>query len=164
MTRAAHAAVAFLAKESEEPPKAGPLAAAWVPSEAERHRFAQMLETVESPMSVLEHAASGTLVPDQMRALQAVYPQLAAQVREMAMEKLTEPPKSIPYRARLMLSMITGLDVDGTMGAGIALNQQAIASAYAKPGNMSQSDPNPSKLTLGQRTATQEQKRESVNG
>ena len=160
MTKTAHAAVAYLAKASEEPPKAGPMSRAWVPSEAERYEFAQKLESVERPMSVLKHAAAGTLTPARWEAVQTVYPLLARQIRDMAMERLADPPKDVPYRARLMLGMITGIDVDGSMGPAIALNQQAIDAANSKESSMSPDDAKKRDLTLGARTATPNQRRE----
>lgn len=164
MTRTAHAAVTYLAKASEEPPKAGPLARSWVPTQAEQHDFAMKLEVVERPMSVLRHAAAGTLVPAQWEAVQTVYPLLARQIQDLAMERLADPPKDVPYRARLMLGMITGIDVDGTMGAAVALNQQAIGAKESKQPSMSREDSKESALTLGDRTATRSQKREMDNG
>jgi hypothetical protein len=131
-----------------------------VATEAEQHEFAQKLEAVERPMSVLKHAASGTLVPAQWEAVQAVYPLLARQIQDMAMERLADPPKDVPYRARLMLSMITGIDVDGSMGAAVALNQQAIASAESKRSTMGPPDAKQRDLTLASRAATPGQRRE----
>ncbi len=154
MTKTVHAAVSYLAKESQEPQKAGPLAKSWVASSAETHEFAQKLEVVERPLAVLEHAAAGTLVPAQMDAVRAVYPLLARQIEDMAMERLTDPPKDVPYRSRLMLSMITGIDVDGSMGPAIALNQAAINSAVGKPSERPPTGGGGTKsTTLGKRMA-----------
>lgn len=160
MTKTANAAVQYLAKESQEPPKPGPLAMGWHNTEAEQHEFSQKLQAVQEPLSVLSHAAAGTLVPAQWEAVQTVYPLLARQIQDMAMERLAAPPKDVPYRSRLMLTMITGIDVDGTFGQSIALNQAAIAAA----GSGSSDKPKPAdkdaKLTLGKRTATPSQERE----
>ncbi len=160
MTKTAHAAVSYLVQESQEPPKAGPLAREWTASSAEIHEFSQKLEAVERPMSVLEHAAAGTLVPAQWKAVQTVYPLLARQIEDMALERLTDKSKDVPYRARMMLSMITGIDVDGSMGQAIALNQDAIANARGKPSEQMPQGDKPNAFTLGARTATSSQRRE----
>lgn len=160
MTRTAHTAVDYLAKQSQEPPKAGPMAHTWTSTKAEQHEFSQRLEAVQEPMSVMRHAAAGTLVPAQWEAIQAVYPLLARQIQDMAMERLADPPKSVPYRARLMLSMITGLDVDGTMGAAVAMNQEAIGTSASKKDTIGPTDSNARDLTLGKMSATPGQKRE----
>lgn len=161
MTRTAAAAVAYLAKESRQPPKPGPLGYDWTAPEAEREEFAQKLEAVQEPLSVLKYAAAGTMVPEQWRAVQAVYPLLAAQIRDEALGRLVDPPKDVPYRARLMLDMLTGIDPDGTFGQGVALNQQTIASAA-----VSEKPTNPAKTEFGAgaRMATQSQRREMDNG
>lgn len=159
MTRTAHAAVQYLAQAAATPLKPGPMAPEWRPSEAEQHTFSQKLEAVQEPLSVLRHAAAGTLVPDQWTAVQTVYPLLARQIQDMATERMVSE-KSVPYRARMMLHLITGVDPDGSMGAAVALNQAAIASAGAKQPSMGASDSKQSKLTLGERSATPGQKRE----
>lgn len=164
LTRTAHTAVAFLTAEAQEPAKPGPLAADWVFPEADLHRFSQALETVQDPMSVLRHASAGTLTENQMRALNAVYPLLARQIADKALERLTESPKDVPYRARLMLQLLTGTDPDGTMGLAVAVNQATIQGASRKPsingqpGGTTSSGKSP--VSLAQRTATPSQKRE----
>ncbi len=163
VTKTANAAVQFLAQEAQQPPKAGPLAPDWVHSDAERHAFASVLETVQDPMSVLKHAAAGTLTEDQVRAFQTVYPTLARQVADKTLMKMAENPKAVPYRSRVMLSLLTGVDPDGTMSQeAIAANQAAIAAASSKPSNSmgttkaGKSDT----LTLANRTATPGQQHE----
>lgn len=164
VSRTAQTAVAYLTKEAQEPPKAGPLAPDWVHSDEELHHFAQALETVQDPMSVLRHAAAGTLTENQVNALNAVYPLLGRQIANKALEQMVAAPKGVPYRARLMLSMLTGTDPDGTMGLAVATNQAAIQSASQKPSNVGtpggSSSSGPSPVTLAQRTATSSQKRE----
>jgi hypothetical protein len=162
LARTAQAAVDYLAKAAEQPPKAGPLARDWVAPVAERWAFARKLEVVQDPKSVLRHAAAGTLTSDQMEALTAVYPLLARQIADKALQKLTESPQ-VPYRARLMVGMLTNTDPDGSMGL-VASNQLAIQSASKKPSNTMGPGAPPSSgkspLTLAQRTATGPQKSE----
>lgn len=163
ITKTAHSAVQFLANEATQPPKAGPLAPDWVHSEAEKHAFASMLQAVQDPMSVLHHAAAGTLTEDQMRAFTTVYPTLARQVADKTLMRMSESPKSVPYKSRVMLSLLTGVDPDGTMSQGaIAANQAAISTASrqsAKPSNQAGGKTD-GKLTLADRTAMPEQKRQ----
>lgn len=166
MTRSAYAAVQFLAQQSQEPPKAGPLAAAWVPTNAEIDAFSRVLETVEDPMSVLKHAGAGTLTEDQVHALNTVYPLLGRQIADQALELLTSNPKSVPYSSRLTFSMLTGIDVDGTLSPeAVARNQAAIRGTNSK----SNGAPQPpgerkTKLTLASRTALPNQQREMNDG
>ncbi len=159
----ANVAVQYLAKAAEVPPKPGPLAPDWVPTEAERNEFTQKLEVVEDPMSVMRHAAAGTLTDMQVEALKTVYPSLWQSMSEAALAKVAEGPKEVPYSARLMLSVLTGIDVDGSLSfEAIVSNQNAIrATKQKEPENAAPQSPGArSEMTLAGRMATPEQRRE----
>jgi hypothetical protein len=156
----AHRAVTYLASQIRKPVKAGPLAPEWVFPKTELFLFSKKLETVEEPLSVLEHAAAGTLTKPQIEALQAVYPTVYGQMRDTALERLTSNPKAVPYKARLMLSLLTGVDADGTMGA-VAKNQQVYAT---KSQEAPSSRSGQGKLTIAEDTATPTQRRELQRG
>lgn len=131
MTATASRAVQYLSKLSAQPPKAGPMASEWTPSKGELRALSVAAGVVNDPMSVLTHAKSGTLTSEQMDALRAVYPQLAQQIQERTLEALTGNSKKVPYGKRLMLSLLSGTDVDGSLSS-IPLNQAAIAQKNAK--------------------------------
>lgn len=162
MTASAQRAVQYLAKAAEEPPKAGPLAPDWVPNEEERYRFEQKLEAVQDPMSVFRHAAAGTLTEDQVEAFRAVYPTLAQQAADMALERIAENPKNVPYHSMVMLSLLTGVDMDGSMSPeAIQANQRAIHGTVEPPSGAPPSSGAPkSDMTLASRLATPGQRRE----
>lgn len=133
MHATAQRAVTYLAQQAEVPPKPGPLARDWTPTAAQRHSFTLKLEAVQAPMSILKRAAEGRLVPASLDAVRAVYPAFASQLADKALEQLASGEK-MPYRARLMLSMLTGVSADGTTTpAAIAANQMAIMKAAGKP-------------------------------
>lgn len=160
LTRTADTAVKFLASEIQAPPKAGPLASEWVPNNAEIHKFSQLLETVQDPLTVLDHAAAGTLTEDQVRALGAVYPRLGQQIADKVLEQMvSKKPSDVPYRARLMLTILTGIDVDGSLsGEAIARNQDAL-HATEQQGAPQTGGPK-SEQTLAKRMALPNQQRE----
>jgi hypothetical protein len=163
LTSQANVAVQYLAKAAERPLKPGPLARDWVPTETERHEFTQKLEAVQDPMSVLKHAAAGTLTQNQVDALKAVYPGLAKAVGEKAlMRAMAAKPGEVPYRARLMLSMLTGVDLDGsTSQAVLASNQLANRGNKQSQENAApQSSGARSEMTLASRMALPSQRRE----
>lgn len=164
MMAQAQRAVQYLAQAAAEPPKAGPLAAEWDAPEADRFAFAEKLEVVQQPLSVLDSAAAGTLTEEQMEALRAVYPGLAQQVADAALERLVESPKGVPYQARLMVSLLAGVDPDGTLSPeAIASNQTAIqASARREPAGQGApgSPQDAGNVSVAQRTATPQQRRE----
>lgn len=157
LTAVADRAVRYLATQAEVPPKPGPMAHEWIPTEAERHKFALKLEAIQEPMSILRHAAKGMLTRGQIEAVSAVYPQFMEQIRTKALEQMTSGEK-MPYQSRLMLSMLTGVDADGTTSPkAIAANQSAIAAASAKE---EQPQPSDTKLGVAGRAATTGQKNE----
>lgn len=157
MTRVASTAMQYLAAQAQTPPKAGPLAPDYVPSEAERYSFAKKLETVEEPMSVMRHAAAGTLTQEQVDALKAVYPSLYADISNRLLTKAVSV-KSMPYQQVLMVGLLTGTDLDGTTsGAAIASNQATIRANSQKPGQPGVAPPSShgsSKNSLAARTAS----------
>lgn len=133
MTATAQRAVQYLASQAETPAKPGPLAREWVPSATERHKFNLKLQAVQEPLSVLRSAARGSLVKAQLDAVRAVYPEYARHLEDKALERLASGEK-MPYSARLMLSMLTGISADGTTTPqAIAANQMAISQAGGKP-------------------------------
>lgn len=149
MTATAQRAVQYLAQAAEVPPKPGPMAREWTPTEAERHKFSLKLEAVQEPASVLRHAANGTLTRQQMDAIRAVYPAFAKDIETRALEQLTSG-EQMSYRARMMLTLMTGVDADGTMSPkAIAANQSALARATGKPSEQ-MAPPDKSKGKLGQ--------------
>lgn len=160
MTSVADRAVKYLATQAEVPPKPGPMAREWVPNETERHSFALKLEAVQEPMSILRHAANGTLTKLQIQAVGAVYPQFLRQIQDKALEQMASG-EAMPYRARMSLSLLTGIDADGTMSPkAIAANQAAIAAANKpNPPPEGPSD-GASTLDIAGRASTKSQKSE----
>lgn len=148
MARTAHTTVQYLAKHSEEPPKAGPLAPKWVHSQAEIHSFAQKLEAVQDPTSTLKHAAARTLTQEQVHAVATCYPSWYRATCDKMLEKAMTA--KMPYQSQLMVSLFTGVDLDGSM-ASLYRTQSAINAAkmQAKPteGEVGSKSP----ITLAQR-------------
>lgn len=158
----ANAAVQYLAKSAERPTPAGPLAPKWVSTQAQRHDFSVKLQAVEDPMSVLKHAAAGTLTKTQVEALKTVYPTLWKQISDHALDRALGQ-KNLPYRSKMMLSTLTGVDLDGTMSQqAISRNQQAIYATKqkAKAENAPPQSGARSEMNLASRMATPTQRRE----
>jgi len=168
LTARAAAAVKYLAQAAEVPPRAGPLAREWTPTQAERFTFAQKLEVVEDPMSVMRHAAAGTLTDTQLEALKTVYPSLYRSMSDAALEKVASDPKNVPYPARMMLSRLTGIDVDGTLSAAsIMANQTAIQKSRHNDEAQKQqaaASAGSSPMTLAQRMALPSQRGQLEEG
>lgn len=158
-------AVDFLAKAVQAPPPRGPLAPKWVPSEAEKAKFARLYHAVVDPESILQHAAAGTMTQDEVAALKAVYPALHSDIQNKMLHRLTSGA-SMPYRQKLMVSMLLGGSADGSSSPqSVAANQTAISQAKKKETGLSDTKggATPSKadkLTVANRTATPAVRRE----
>ena len=145
-------AVSFLAAKVPHHPPMGIAGAEWEPSQTEISTFTRYYEATENPAGVLKQAAAGTLTPEAVEAVQTVYPALYRHIQEAVVEKLASRHGAVPYQSRLMLSMLTGLDVDGSAtGPAIAANQAALV-ARRQEKQQQVKDPGPSTLTLGART------------
>lgn len=149
-------AVAFLASKLPVQGGAGPLAGKAAPSRSEISKFTRYYEAVQHPLSVLKQAAAGTLTPEAVEALQTVYPDIYEQVKATAIAKMAGR-SNIPYRQKLMLSMLVGQDLDGSM-ASAARNFALYASQPTGPMKPpGRGAPKDSKITLATRMLTPSQ-------
>lgn len=117
--------------------------------DAQKWTFNRYYEAVNQPTSILQHAAAGTLTPLDVEAVRAVYPELLTQMQTAALEKVTAHKGAVPYRSRLMLSMLLGADLDGTLSSKAI---QANQATYQRPSQKSGDDvaaPRPPSSTQG---------------
>lgn len=134
---AAARGVAFLASKVPTQ-KMTPLGKPREPSQQEAWQFSRYYDAVNKPTSILKHAAAGTLTPMDVEAVKAVHPELFAHMQAAALEKvMAHKGQPLPYRARLMLSMLLGQDLDGTMSRESLQANQAI---YGMPSQKSGED------------------------
>ena len=129
------------------------------PSRAELAAFSRRLDIADNPTRVLTHIAAGTLTPEHLETLSAIYPSLRDDMRAQLMERVAAEiagGRPIPYRTKLGLSMFLGSDLDSTTkSSAIAANQKAHASIQAQQqANEAAQNAAMSKLTLAARTAT----------
>jgi hypothetical protein len=127
--------VQYLAKVAQRPAQQGPLAPKWEPNEAEKSKFARAYHAVTDPESVLNHLAAGTATPEEVGALKEVWPALHSDLVNKTLTRLTDTKREVPYRQRLMLSMLLGASADGSSsGKAIAANQPSINAAAKTQG------------------------------
>ena len=171
LSATAYRAVQFLASKAATPPKGGPLAQKWHPSPSDVAKFGRYLEAVQDPASVMRHAAAGTLAPEHVEALQTVYPAYYAHLQGRILDRLTANPKAVPYRARVMLALLSGVDPDGTLSPASIQRAQAVFAAPSPRDSSQQASPGikPSttgaaKLSVANRTQTRSQATEAREG
>lgn len=151
-------AAAFLAQKTPPRPAQTLLGPKWRPTRAEQSSLERTFSVVDKPLTVLRLAREGTLTPAHVEALKAAWPSLYSHLQSRILQALVDRGDGgqLPYRSRMMLSMLMGQDIDGTMlGRAILANQAVFAQSHAPaapPG-----PENTDKLTLGARSATQGQ-------
>lgn len=116
-------AVNFL--QSKEPPKAGdvnklqPGLNSTAPSDLDKQKFILYSRTIRDPMSVLKDFRNGSVSPEQVETLKAVYPKLYDDIRQRVLTSvndMTQKGKEVPYRRRLELASLFGApDMDPTL-------------------------------------------------
>ena len=84
------------------------IAPQWSPSAAELDQFNRYREAVVSPASVLKNMAKGYIAPEQVEALQAVYPAMYADLQQKISERMMMLKKPLGYQQRLALAAVIG--------------------------------------------------------
>lgn len=150
--------VAFLQSKLPKPPNNGPLGPKWVPSQAEISKFNRYYEAVENPTSILKQAAAGVLTPEAVEAVRTVYPALYDQMKTAILDKITSHRGQVPSKSRLMLGLLLGQDVDGSLKPERILRSQAAFAASSARAAQTSRGPGSakadSKITLAERSRT----------
>jgi len=163
---AAARAVAFLASKAPATALRGLHAKGTRPSAFELGKFGRYADVVERPLRALQHARRGTLTPEHVGALRIVYPALHRQIQSRLMDQLMgHGGKTISPQSRMMLSMLTGYPLDGSLGwNAIAANQAVYARPAQQPMDGPVGSPNAVALKQAGRVQTAGQRRESRLG
>ncbi len=158
MNASAAAGVAFLTSKLPEVPAKTPFQPEWEPSATEISKFNRYYDIVQKPLNVLKHAKDGSLVPEHIEAINAVYPALYNQIKQSTLQHIVDHPnKKLPYRSQLMVSMLLGQNVVPSLAPSALLaNQATLNRPIGQPSQQKSpsSRNNPSKLTLSNRTQT----------
>lgn len=98
----------------------------WRPSDFEMRTWARYAAAVEDPHGVFERLAHGAVTPEDVHAMNAVYPELMADFTHQVIGALPELRKALPYHRQIALSLFTGVPVDP------ALDPQVLALLQAQ--------------------------------
>lgn len=95
---------------AEHMPKAPPPSLlgrkAWKPSKTEVERFARRVRAAESPASVFEDLANGTITSEAADTLREVYPELYGEAQMRLIERAGEVTEELPYQYGVKLSLL----------------------------------------------------------
>ena len=123
-------------------PNAQPL----IVSDLEIAKFARYWSAVSSPLSVLDDLRRGTVAPEQVEALRAVYPKLYETVQNGVRSKLMDLDERgviVPYQARLQLDLLLNLDGAGEPTASVEFMVRFQELMRASPDGGGQPQPQP---------------------
>lgn len=141
---AAARATQFLASKLPQQAAQAPLSMKTKPSSTEIAVFNRYYDTVEKPLSVLQHVKAGTLTKEHIETLQTVYPKLYTEMQHALLNKLStkmmKNPETIPYQTKLMSSIFLGQDLVNS------LSQPNISSAQQAFSMLSKNKPAPAKI------------------
>lgn len=146
-------AVAFLASKLPAAGQTGPLAPKPTPSRADISKFNRYYEAVQKPTGILRAAAAGTLTKEQLEAVQTVYPELYAKMQQAAAVKLATA-KAVPYRQKMMLSMLLGQDMDGTTSPYALMRNRMVLGKAMQAAAPKPAPSRADKLTMANRFLT----------
>lgn len=140
-------ALDYLASKIPQTGQTSPLDSKPTVSAAERAKFARYVQIVERPASILQHVKNGTLVPEHIEAITAVYPRLLQEMQKKVADELMNfrakyPKKAIPMRLQSSLSLFLGSDLSSALNPQSMIKNQA-ALAPKQPGSPLQGAVNP---------------------
>lgn len=98
--------------------KMNPLDTTQAVDKASQAKFNRTLDVAEQPMLVLDHVKRGTLLPQDVQTIQAIYPKLYNQLVMKTMQSMSDAidaGHSIPYYQKQSLSLLMGQPLDSTL-------------------------------------------------
>lgn len=122
----------YLNSQRPSNPKQSPLDADIPVSKAQNAPFYRSLAIAERPLLAFKHIADGTLLPQDVKVIQTVYPAYYKKMsQELASEMTTHLSQDghIPYKVRQSMSLFLGQTLDSTMAPQ---NIQSIQAIYAQ--------------------------------
>lgn len=84
----------------------------WKPSSVQMAKFARYVKAVEKPLSVVDDLNDGVVSREGVEVLREIYPALYERIQQEFMDQATEVKEAIPYKQRILLSNLLGVDLD----------------------------------------------------
>lgn len=109
------------------------------PNAVEQARYTEAMKVAQEPALVLKYIKEGSLTPDNIKDLHAMYPELATALQMKLMNHLTTAKaknQQIPYKTKLSLSAFMGQPLESSMKPNAIMAnqpQQAMAPNMGQP-------------------------------
>lgn len=108
----------YFASIKPKQPSVAPFDSEMPIDKAQQANYNRQLDIAQQPLLVVQHAKHGTLMPQDMRTLTVLYPELKDHMASMLGQEMINAKtegKIIPYKTKLGLSQLVGYPVDSTM-------------------------------------------------
>lgn len=127
----------------------------WKPSDSEISRFERRVQAVENPLSIVDQLETGTLSKETVETVQTLYPKLYEMVQQKVVESMQNHKGTIPYSARMRLSLLMGETFDNSLKPeNIRMMQQRFQQKPVQPQKTSGNMNLPSLETQSQRISS----------
>lgn len=126
-------AISFIAEKAPKSIPMGPGMPDLPANKTDLLRFQRYLQAIDNPLLVIQHAKSGMVTPEEVEAVQAVYPRLFQEIRAELTSALVDDSADRPslaplsYNRRMGLSMLLKSNMTGMMKPSVYMGAQ---SAY----------------------------------
>lgn len=139
------------------------------PNKVEKYEFDKALDIAQQPLILMEHIQKGTLVPSDIKHLNALYPSAYRRMMLGLTEALvnrTSKDEPIDYKQRIGVSLFMAQPLDSTMAPTAIMATQAAQASMPQQTQGDQVRKEPSQVTqkamsnLAKGNATQGQQRE----
>lgn len=153
----------FLASKLPRNPGIGSRVKNWQdykPAAYEQMRFARYVAATEDPLNVLRSLETGTITPEEVEALEAVYPEIYQYTQAVLIQYLPKLERDLPYDKKVQLSILFKVPVDSSMRPGFvkaiqAMYQERQAAKQADAGRNPPARPLSPKLSGAHQTPSQ---------
>ena len=106
----------------------------------EQMRFARYVSASEDPLSVLKSLEQGTITPEEVEALEVVYPELFQFTVATIVQYLPKLQRDLPYDKKVQLSILFKVPVDSSTRPEFVKSIQAM---YQERNAQKQANPAP---------------------
>jgi hypothetical protein len=150
LSQTAATAVTYLnAQRPQSSPRVSPLDASHPPTKEQDQLFKRTLEIAQQPLLAMQHIKDGTLLPQDIATIKAIYPsyydKMSQEIHNALADHLSKEG-AVPYKTRQSMSLFLGQPMDSTMLPG---SIEAIQSVYAQKAAMNQAPPQGGKTKKG---------------
>jgi hypothetical protein len=84
----------------------------WLPPDSEIAKWARVIQVAEDPSAVMDHMVKGTLTPEHVETLKALYPQIYKEIQFDIVSRAAELQTSLPWEKRVTLSTLFEAPID----------------------------------------------------